>query len=179
MEDNITADNAVFNYKKKTLNKQHFLEKYLYIYLNILVPDRPPLNISVAETGPRSAVITWSPVPQGYRNGIIKGYVLYYHHHNVRRFRQSLADRASVNITANARTFEMQIRQLKEDSFYCVQLLAFTVVGEGPLSNCSFVKTTKIQGMLSHGKKVRYWLKLAYLPKNMKKLLKIQLTFDF
>lgn len=96
----------------------------------MLVPDRPPTEISVVSLGTNAVLVNWSPVPREYTNGKVLGYKVLYGHVN---------DTSHANITvADTRK---QIDGLKSNTNYSFQLLAFTAKGDGAISTNYFAKT--------------------------------------
>ncbi|KAL9951704.1 hypothetical protein ACROYT_G044426 [Oculina patagonica] len=97
------------------------------------VPSAPPANISVTATAVDTIFITWEEVPEQERNGIIRGYKVY-----VKNAEQFVEHESTVD--ANVTT--LAVSNLVHDTYYCVQLLAYTVA-DGPLSACVNVTTMK------------------------------------
>ncbi|XP_022256084.1 roundabout homolog 1-like [Limulus polyphemus] len=90
------------------------------------VPSAPPDNLRVQLVNMTSAAIFWSPPPPQHRNGILEGYSIYLlrntsHIHS--------------NITTNATSTSIVIRNLTAGATYTVKALAFTSIGPGPYSS--------------------------------------------
>lgn len=83
-------------------------------------------------TSSTSINVTWEPVPDDHVNGIVLGYRLFY----------KQADKAIndfSNLTVNSSIFDIEINGLKFYTKYELWLLAFTMVGDGNISepvNC-------------------------------------------
>lgn len=83
-------------------------------------------------TSSTSINVTWEPVPDDHVNGIVLGYRLFY----------KQADKAIndfSNLTVNSSIFDIEINGLKFYTKYELRLLAFTMVGDGNISepvNC-------------------------------------------
>ncbi|XP_078354170.1 uncharacterized protein LOC144638790 isoform X2 [Oculina patagonica] len=98
------------------------------------VSSAPPANISVTATAVDTLFITWEEVPEQERNGIIRGYKVY-----VKNAEQVVEHESVVN----ASVMTLEVSNLVHDTYYCVQLLAFTVA-DGALSACVNVTTLKV-----------------------------------
>jgi len=69
--------------------------------------------------------VKWAQVPEQHRNGIIDGYKVYYGAKNVPfKYKQ---------ISSNT-TFSTTLTQLRKFTKYHVQVLAYTRIGDGALS---------------------------------------------
>ncbi|KAL9951655.1 hypothetical protein ACROYT_G044364 [Oculina patagonica] len=97
------------------------------------VPSAPPANISVTATAVDTIFITWQEVPVQERNGIIRGYKVY-----VKNAEQVVEHESVVNASVTT----LEVSNLVHDTYYCVQLLAYTVA-DGALSACVNVTTLK------------------------------------
>lgn len=79
-------------------------------------PDSPPENLSVVETSPSTATLTWSAPEKA--NGVIQYYEVFYENESYS---------AIVNTTSNRVT----LMSLKPFSFYNVTVRAYTRYGNG------------------------------------------------
>ena len=79
----------------------------------------------------RSINVSWSPVPLEDRNGIIQGYQVIY-----RALPKGNNETKIVNVTINDQDKRqtLTLEKLNEYTDYSIRVLAFTVVGDGPLS---------------------------------------------
>ncbi len=100
----------------------------------------PPQNITAFDyTGPYSILVKWAPVPIGFRHGVILGYKILYS-------KESEAGEELDNKTTAVKTVSVAVNQtyLEYLPTYCtykIQITAFTVKGNGPLSEPIFAST--------------------------------------
>ncbi|XP_042351374.1 phosphatidylinositol phosphatase PTPRQ [Plectropomus leopardus] len=88
-------------------------------------PDSPPVNLTVVETSPSTATLTWSPPEQA--NGIIQHYEVLYENESYS---------ALMNTSSNSVT----LMNLKPFSFYNVTVKAYTRFGHGnQMSDTSYL----------------------------------------
>ena len=112
-------------------------------FQNITEPDAPP---TIVETWPskfNAIKVYWSPIPESLRNGIILGYRIFYQsidtemrqYHRIPRAINPLAvygaEPGEKMKEVNATTFETEIAELKNYSWYQVRIGAFTSKGLG------------------------------------------------
>ena len=94
-------------------------------------------------TSSTSINVTWEPVPDDHVNGIVLGYRLFY----------KQADRAINdfnNLTVNSTVFSMELKSLEFYIKYELQLLAFTMVGDGNISEPVYCMTDEDGKLLLH-----------------------------
>ncbi|XP_055078550.1 phosphatidylinositol phosphatase PTPRQ [Periophthalmus magnuspinnatus] len=91
-------------------------EEYIYVYTEEDVPDSPPTNLTVVDTSPSTATLSWSPPEQA--NGVIQYYQVHYGNDTFEM---------SINTTTHSAT----LMDLKPFSFYNVSVRAFTRLGHG------------------------------------------------
>ena len=107
------------------------------------VPDEPPTTIETWPSQPDSINVYWSPIPESHRNGIILGYRVFYKPIDEPQRRYDRAPRSlnqfaiygglpgekmvEVNSSANS----VEIKDLKDYSWYEVRVGAFTSKGFG------------------------------------------------
>ena len=103
-------------------------------------PDEPPQNVSAQALSSTSMHVQWRPVSRNHRNGIIRGYrlVYSYSHTTDTNKRRSAAKQqwTTYSVVYDASTMERVLPGLEKFTHYCIQLLAFTNKGDGPLSPC-------------------------------------------
>ncbi|PFX12870.1 Protein sidekick-2 [Stylophora pistillata] len=101
-------------------------------------PSLPPQAVVVMVESSRSIIVSWSPVPIQNRNGIIKGYQVIY-----QALPNGNNETKTVNITINDQDREqtLTLEKLNEFTNYRIRVLAFTAVGDGPLSVAKFKQT--------------------------------------
>ena len=87
-------------------------------------PSGPPQQVTLGDVTSTSIKVTWAPVKFEDQNGIIKGYKVIY------RALPNGQNVTKVVDTENALT----IGGLNEFTNYSIRVLAFTAVGDGPLS---------------------------------------------
>ncbi|XP_022809697.1 protein sidekick-1-like isoform X2 [Stylophora pistillata] len=109
-------------------------------------PSGPPDQVTLSEVTSTSIKVTWTSVDRDDRNGIIKGYKVLYralpNGDNVTTF-----DNVTIEEQGTERT--LAIEGLNEFTNYSIRVLAFTVVGDGPLSGAKFAKTREDKPNLS------------------------------
>ena len=99
-----------------------------------LVPSAPPMNLSLVRSDSWSIVVEWKPVPKGYENGVIRGYRLVY----------SVEDSGNSMSMADESIYSENTAVLSEldiDTWYSIQVAAFTRVGSGNFSESIKVRT--------------------------------------
>lgn len=112
-------------------------------FLLFSVPSRPPINMTAFNTSSTSINVTWEPVPDDHVNGIVLGYRLFY----------KQADKAIddfSNLTVNSTVFSIELESLEFYTKYELQLLAFTVVGDGNVSEPVYCMTDEDGKLLLH-----------------------------
>ena len=93
------------------------------------------MNIIVQTTDSTSLSVRWNPVPLGFENGVIIGYKVFYvdqANSAVKLYKNVSSSKLSVELTG-----------LLVYTDYCIQLLAITRKGDGPLSDCIVAKTAE------------------------------------
>ena len=103
-----------------------------------LEPSSSPQSVRASAKNSTSVSVSWAAIGNEQRNGIIKGYKVIYQAlpdgRNVTRF---------VNISDEDQGKEQDITlgDLVKFTNYSIRVLAFTVVGDGPLSEVKIVQT--------------------------------------
>ena len=94
-------------------------------------PSGPPEKVALVNVTSTSMKVTWTPVKVEDRNGIIKGYKVIY-----RALPNGDNDTEVVNITIESQDTEktLSLERLNEFTNYSIRVLAFTAIGDGPLS---------------------------------------------
>ena len=103
-----------------------------------LEPSGAPQALTVSATSSTSISVSWDPVVAEDRNGIIKGYKVNYHAlPNVQMVTEFL------NITKEQQNKRQTVTldNLNEFTNYSIEVLAFTVFGNGPASVGQVVET--------------------------------------
>ena len=96
-----------------------------------LEPSESPQAVAVTVVSSKSINVSWSPVSFQERNGIIEGYNVMY-----KALPNGKDKKKIVNVTINDQNEEqtLTIGELNEFTNYSIRVLAFTAVGDGPLS---------------------------------------------
>ena len=97
-------------------------------FSNSLVPNAPPDNVQAITSSSTTILVTWDPVPEIDRNGIITQYEV--------EFNQSTFNEISTSnlTTTNGPQLMVELEGLEEYVEYTVRVRAFTSVGPGPFS---------------------------------------------
>ncbi|RMX41265.1 hypothetical protein pdam_00012375, partial [Pocillopora damicornis] len=96
------------------------------------VPSLPPTNLAAYNTSSTSLMVTWNPVPQGFTHGIVLGYMVLYKRE--RDVNESYSNITSVVTTA-------QLTNLDKFTMYSIKVLAFTIKGNGAMTNYTYERT--------------------------------------
>lgn len=88
----------------------------LLLFILSSEPDSPPVNLTVEDTGPSTATLTWSPPEKP--NGVIQLYEVLY---------ENDSHWASMNTSSNRIT----LTSLRPFSYYNVSVRAYTSYGHG------------------------------------------------
>ena len=103
-------------------------------------PSGAPEQVTLSDVTSTSIKVTWSPVKVEDRNGIIKGYKVIYralpNGNNVTKF-----SNISMEHQDKAGEQTLKLEGLNEFTNYSIRVLAFTAVGDGPLSVAQFKQT--------------------------------------
>ena len=93
-----------------------------------LVPNAPPDNVQALTSSSTAILVTWDPVPEIDRNGIITQYEV--------EFSQSTFNETSTSnlTTINGPQLMVELEGLEENVEYSVRVRAYTSVGPGPFS---------------------------------------------
>ena len=106
-------------------------------------PDEPPTIIETWPSKSDSIDIYWSPIPESHRNGIILGYRVFYKaidepQRNYARAPRSVNEFAIYGalpgekmVQVNSSANQVEIKELKDYSWYQVRIGAFTSKGLG------------------------------------------------
>lgn len=107
------------------------------------VPSRSPINVTAFKTSSTSINVTWEPVPDDHVNGIVLEYRLFY-----KQADKAINDLS--NLTVNSSIFDIEINGLKFYTKYELRLLAFTMVGDGNISEPVYCMTDEDGKLLLH-----------------------------
>ena len=106
--------------------------RLISVFVLTVVPSLPPTDIRAYNTSSTSLTVTWNPVPQGYTHGIVLGYLVFYK-------RQQDVDGNFIN--ASSLVLSADLEGLDKFTVYVVKVLAFTIKGNGVVSNETSVRT--------------------------------------
>ena len=112
------------------------------VFSTSLVPNTPPDNVQAITRSSTAILVTWNPVPDIDRNGIIIQYEV--------EFNQNTFSEISTSnlTTTNGSQLMVELNGLEEYVDYSVRVRAYTSVGPGPFS-VAVVNRTLEDGMLS------------------------------
>ena len=106
--------------------------RLISVFVLTVVPSLPPTDIRAYNTSSTSLTVTWNPVPRGYTHGIVLGYLVFYK-------RQQDVDGNFIN--ASSLVLSADLEGLDKFTVYVVKVLAFTIKGNGVISNETSVRT--------------------------------------
>lgn len=112
----------------------HVSSFFFYFCLFLSVPSHSPINVTAFNTTSTSINVTWDPVPDDHMNGIIMGYRVFY-----KKAAEPMDDFS--NLTVNSSVFDVEINDMEFFTKYEFQVLAFTMVGDGNISEPLFCMT--------------------------------------
>ena len=101
---------------------------------SIVVPSLPPSGFTLAATTSESITVSWRLPPEDSRNGIIKGYKLFFK-------KKGSSGAGSMQLITRQAIHTKEVAGLDKYTEYEFQVLAFTSVGDGPNSTAIFKKT--------------------------------------
>ena len=91
----------------------------------------PEVKVEILESS--SVSITWKPIPERFRNGIIKGYRIEYHPKEENKTAVPKVKELNENFTSHI------LKSLRKFTTYTIKMAAYTKAGIGPL----FIETFK------------------------------------
>ena len=101
-------------------------------------PSGPPQLVTISDVTSTGINVSWGPVPTDDRNGIILGYKLNY---------RALSNGGIVSEFLNISSKQQDeggaktLQTLNEFTNYSIDVLAFTIIGDGPRSVPKFLRT--------------------------------------
>ncbi|XP_067028632.1 uncharacterized protein [Acropora muricata] len=99
------------------------------------VPTQPPPNVIAFNKTFNNMFVNWTPISPEFVPGILLGYHLFYWK------RTEPMESKSVRITND--NLIVELRDLEEDTEYCIQLAGITRIGDGNRTDCLYVTTEK------------------------------------
>ena len=103
---------------------------------SIAVPSQAPTSFTVAAQTSTSISASWQLPPEDSRNGIIKGFKLFYK-------KKGFAGSAITVLINDRNTLTKTVTGLLKYTEYELQVLAFTSVGDGTKSFVNTVRTNE------------------------------------
>ena len=103
-----------------------------------LEPSGAPQALTVSVTSSTSVSVSWDPVVAEDRNGIIKGYKVIY---NALPNGQMVTELLNITKEQQNKRQTVTLDNLNEFTNYSIEVLAFTVFGNGPASAGQVVET--------------------------------------
>ena len=98
-----------------------------------LVPNAPPDNVQALTSSSTAILVTWDPVPEIDRNGIITQYEVEF---------STFTEIFTSNLTTtNGSQLMVELEGLEEYVEYSVRVRAYTSVGPGPFSLAVVTRT--------------------------------------
>lgn len=91
----------------------------------------PEVKVEILESS--SVSIIWNPIPERFRNGIIKGYRIEYHPGEENKTAVPKVNELNENFTSHI------LKSLRKFTTYTIKMAAYTKAGIGPL----FIETFK------------------------------------
>ena len=113
--------------------QQHVLK--LSFNCLIAVPSQPPTSISLTARTSTTIEVSWKPPPEDARNGIIKGFKLYYKKKN------NPGSLTTFLLVDNGAARSEMVTGLAKYTEYEFQVLAYTSAGDGPKSSVKYNTT--------------------------------------
>uniref|UniRef100_A0A4W6FY19 Sidekick cell adhesion molecule 1 n=1 Tax=Lates calcarifer TaxID=8187 RepID=A0A4W6FY19_LATCA len=98
------------------------------------VPSGSPMNVTAEAVSSTRILLTWSPLPQAQKNGVILGYKVLYSE-------KDSEGPPSVQVAEGEGTVSLLLGALQKYTVYSLQVLAYTRMGDGPLSNPTLLRT--------------------------------------
>ena len=112
-------------------------ESYHFFVLP-LDPGGPPQAVAIYAVSSTSVSVSWNPVTADDRNGIIKGYKVNY---QALPNGEMVAKFSNISSQQQNKTQTVTLDNLNEFTNYSLEVLAFTLFGDGPASAGRFVET--------------------------------------
>lgn len=101
---------------------------YLPTIYSIPAPSEGPPNLQSSHEGSKSSlVVKWDTIPSHSRNGILKGYHIYY--------KKESSAGPSMDMTVGASVKQILIKDLEAYTAYYIDVCSFTIAGDGVCSN--------------------------------------------
>nr|XP_043884140.1 protein sidekick-1-like [Solea senegalensis] len=98
------------------------------------VPSGSPLNVTAEAVSSTQILLTWTSLPRAQKNGVILGY-------KVLSSEKDSESPPSVQLVKGEGNVSLLLRSLQQYTVYVLQVLAYTQIGDGPLSNPMLLQT--------------------------------------
>uniref|UniRef100_A0A7N6BWK9 Sidekick cell adhesion molecule 1a n=1 Tax=Anabas testudineus TaxID=64144 RepID=A0A7N6BWK9_ANATE len=98
------------------------------------VPSGSPVNVTAEAVSSTRILLTWSPVPQAQKNGVVLGYKVLYS-------RKDSEGPPRVQVAEGEGSTSLLLGVLEKYTVYVLQVLAYTRMGEGPPSSPILLRT--------------------------------------
>lgn len=118
-------------------NVRVYLDAFYKVELNFTVPDEP-VKVMAEPINSTAMFVEWRPPEGRGRNGIIRGYYVYYYETNSK---DEMVGQELVHDTHDGNRNEAVITNLKADTQYSVQVAGYTRRGDGKRSRKRTVNT--------------------------------------
>ena len=120
----MVSEHAIYIYRERSI----LVVSHVHKFSNSLVPNAPPDNVQAITRSSTAVLVTWDPVPEIDRNGIITQYEV--------EFNQSTFNEISTSnlTTTNGSQLMVELEGLEEYVEYTVRVRVYTSVGPGPFS---------------------------------------------
>ncbi|XP_074610736.1 uncharacterized protein LOC141865386 isoform X1 [Acropora palmata] len=99
------------------------------------VPTQPPPNVIAFNKTFSNMFVNWTPISPEFIPGILLGYRLFY--------RKRTEPQNSKSVIISNGNLIAELRNLEEDTQYCIQLAGITRIGDGHKTGCLYVTTEK------------------------------------
>uniref|UniRef100_A0A665U7P0 Sidekick cell adhesion molecule 1a n=1 Tax=Echeneis naucrates TaxID=173247 RepID=A0A665U7P0_ECHNA len=97
-------------------------------------PSGSPRNVTAEAVSSTQILLTWAPLPQAQKNGVLLGYKVLYNE-------KDSDDPPSVQVAEGEGNMSLLLKSLQKYTVYVLQVLAYTQMGNGPLSNSILLRT--------------------------------------
>nr|XP_020469940.1 protein sidekick-1 isoform X2 [Monopterus albus] len=98
------------------------------------VPSGPPVNVTAEAVSSTRILLTWAYLPHAQKNGVILGYKVLYSE-------KDSEGPPSVQVAEGEGSVSLLLGLLKKYTVYVLQVLAYTRMGDGPLSDPVTLRT--------------------------------------
>ena len=120
------------------LIKRHFSSAVLFMLLCSFAVPGPPRRLRVEASNSTAIVVEWRPPSDNHQNGIIRGYQI--HFVKVNDEGEAIGHPNYVDVKED-NTHEVVIGGLSSDTYYQIQVVAYTRKGDGERSRPKRVRT--------------------------------------